>query len=77
MSCEVVGHACILSDLVSVLLFVFFGANIMGVGSWFMMCFFYDPANTWYGLVIYFVMAYWVLSIMFRSFDACHSCVYL
>jgi len=35
MSREVVGLACILSDLSLCLYSFFFGANIVGVGSWF------------------------------------------
>jgi hypothetical protein len=60
MSSEVVGHACILSDLVSSFSLVFFGANIVGVrilvACW--LCFLDDLAGTWYGLVIYFGTGY-------------------
>lgn len=42
-----------------------------------MLCFLDDLAGTWYGLVIYFGMGYWVLSITLRSFDGCCSCAHL
>ena len=41
-----------------------------------MWCFLGDLAGTWCGMVIYFGMGYWVLSIMFRSFDGCHNCAH-
>jgi len=68
----------LLSDLVSLFLFVFFCVDIVGGRILVCMTYFLDYlAKTWYGIVIYFGMAYWVLSIIFRSFGGCHSCAHL
>jgi hypothetical protein len=42
-----------------------------------MTCFLDYLTGIWYGMVLYIVMAYWVLSIMFRSFKGCRSCAHL
>jgi hypothetical protein len=64
MNCEVVD---ILAFSLTWSLY-FYSFSSVGVGSWFACCAFLMILGTWYGLVIYLSMGYWVLSIMFRSF---------